>query len=87
MKLEVYKGRITIDVMGASENAADFMETLGRMSLSEILQDADDGMLISGTPVIESVAHVHRDDVAEELQAVGNDGSFFDCELEDEDEA
>jgi hypothetical protein len=87
--MEIYKGRLTIDVMGAFENAEAFRATLSNMTLAEILEDADSGQMISGGHAIESVTHVHRDDVGDELQAIGNDGSFFDSDLdyaEDEDE-
>ena len=86
MSDEVYKATIAITVMGTAPTAADFQRQLESMSLEEIMMDADDGGMIAGTRTIERVEHVHRDQVADELQGVGNDGSFFDRELDEDDD-
>lgn len=86
MSVEIYKGTITFTVMGSAGTAEEFERMLQGMSLAQIIEDADSEGLIRGDHKIEQVEHIHRDDVSDELQAVGNDGSFFDCELEEEEE-
>lgn len=86
MSAEIYKATITVPVMGAAGSAEEFERRLKTMSLADILADADDGELISGGYDIVRVEHIHRDDVSTELQGVGNDGSFFDCDLDGEDD-
>lgn len=81
MSDEIYKAVLTIPVMGAAASAEEFRRQLSSMSLSDIMEDADSGSLISGSYHIETVEHVHRADVAGELQELGNDGTFFDCEI------
>ena len=86
MSLEVYKGTVTFVVMGTAANAAQFQRDLAGASLESIIHDADSEGLIRGDHTIVAVEHVHRDDVARELREVGNDGCFFDDELQGEDD-
>lgn len=83
MSEAVYKARITIDVMGVADSAQDFRTMLENMSLADILHDADEEGLIRSGHGIASVEHVHKDDVGDELKRIGNDGTFFDDQLQD----
>lgn len=83
MSEAVYKARITIDVMGIADSAQDFRAMLENMSVNDILHDADEEGLIRSGHEIASVEHVHKDDVEGELKRIGNDGTFFDDQLQD----
>jgi hypothetical protein len=83
MSEAVYKARITLDVMGVADSAEAFRRLLENSGLEGILHDADSEGLIRSGHDVASVEHIHRGDVADELRRIGNDGSFFEDQLED----
>lgn len=83
MATEVYKATITLEVMGTAQSERAFKAEIEGMSLEDILEETDSGSMIAGTKTVTEIKHVNRDELSDELQAIGNDGSFFDDELED----
>lgn len=76
--MPVFKVTIVITAFGEFDNLADAEQYLGNIeNLDEILSRSEDGDMIDGASVI-NVHHVQPDDVAAELIAIGNDGTFFD---------
>lgn len=84
MSGEVYKATIQVEVMGYAESEAAFRAQVSGMSMNDIEEETDSGSMIGGSKAVTAVTAIAREDLAGELQAVGNDGTFFDHELEED---
>lgn len=68
---QVYKTVITLTVFH------DEKDTLDGLSLTDIDYETNDGRMI-GFHEITSSQCIRKEDLKQELQAIGNDGTFFD---------
>lgn len=68
---QVYKTVITLTVFH------DDKDTLDGLSLTDIDYETNDGRMI-GFHEITSSQCIRKEDLKQELQAIGNDGTFFD---------
>jgi hypothetical protein len=87
--MTVFQGHIIINVMGDDTSRETFDTFLGNADPASILQQMDDGDLIGSTHAIPC-HEVPAGDLHARLLAIGNDGRFFDGDLdhdEDDDDA
>lgn len=84
MKGEVYKATITITVMGFAKNEKSFREELDAQDIVQIMEEADSGSYVAGSMEIAEIVQIERDNIENELGAVGSDISFFESELEED---
>jgi len=57
---------------------ADELQKFKNMSLEDILYEVTDGGWIAGSPKKGDPVAIPRDELQGEMEAIGNDGSFFD---------
>lgn len=69
---------VVFEVLLPEEDLAD----LPRMTVEQILEEADVGGFVAGPAKIGEPQFVSGEKLVEELRAMGNDGSFFDEVLE-----
>lgn len=90
---KIFKLEITTTVLIETQTAQEASTQLDNMSLSEIADEMDSGDLV-GNDIRGDVVEVPKNEIEGELLAVGNDGTFFaidededaDAELEDSSE-
>lgn len=75
--MPIFKTAITITVLGEFESRGAAQAWFDNANPYTILNEMDDGDLVGQTSVGE-VEEVPESDVESELEAVGNDGTFFD---------
>lgn len=70
----VVKATVSMTVYLREEDVEDFRKA----SLDAILHEVDEGGWIGSAPVKSEPMAVPEDHLRQELQEIGNDGSFFD---------
>ena len=75
--MAIYKVTISATVLMEAKSAAEVASNLSVMGLADIGRECDDGLWI-GSHKMDSVRRLKREQVPDELFAVGNDGDFFD---------
>lgn len=76
---------LRVTLLAQDDSLDESVTSVDSMSLESLARAMDEGDLI-GTYSIESSEEVPDDKVRDELLAVGNDGTFFDDYLVDEQE-
>lgn len=72
--MAVMKATISMEVYFTEEDAARFRGA----TLEEVLYEVDQGGWIGGSPKKSEPVTVPAENVRAEMEAIGNDGSFFD---------
>ena len=81
-----FKMEITTTVLFGADSIAEANGRIANMSLMEIAEEMESGDMI-GKDVCGDVVEIPRDEVESEEIAVGGDGSFFNVNEDDEEEA
>lgn len=75
--MPVFKATYNMSVFGEFPTRKDAEAYFSNADLSKVLEEADFGDLIASTHCA-AIENVRADKVRSELQAIGNDGDFFD---------
>lgn len=75
--MPIYKAELTVTVLAEYPDGSRFAEALQGASLSEIADMTDLGDWI-GQIQGKKITEVPPQDVRKELEAIGNDGTFFE---------
>jgi len=78
--MPVHKVTLTITVMAIADSQDDLLNAYSNMSLSQIEEAFSVGEDVGKVELI-GVETVPDDEIKDELIALGNDGTFFDCYL------
>lgn len=81
---KIFKMEITTAILIQAADREEASERLANLTLSEIADEMDSGDLI-GQENRGNLVEVPRAEVESELEAMGNDGTFFVLEDEDGD--
>ena len=76
--MNIQKTTITVTILH------DATDPISEMDLATILREMDSGNLIGTTYSTNSTVNVAPEDVREELLSIGNDGTWFGDEVEDD---
>lgn len=75
---QVYKVVLRLPLLARATSADELRRRLAGMGIEEVLFEINEGDMIGGTRSIEMIEHVPASEIEKELQAVGNDGTFFE---------
>jgi hypothetical protein len=78
--MPVHKVTLTITVLAHADSQDHVLNAYSNMSLSQIEEAIEFGEDV-GMVELTSVETVPDDEIKDELIALGNDGTFFDCYL------
>lgn len=86
--MPVQKLVLQISIMCDTDTLAEAVDAYSGMSLSQIEEAVQFGEDIgSGITIVTSETLSDREQIKAELLAIGNDGTFFDCNLDAEEKA
>lgn len=83
MSREIYKVVISFPLLARGISADDLRRKLGQMTLDELLYEINEGEMIGGTRELQTIEHVPAEEVKSELLAIGNDGTFFEDNMDE----
>lgn len=78
----IVKTTLQVTVLQEADSLEDAAERLGHLSLSDLGDFIDEGDGIGGFKTLAHVS-VSPGDVEDELLLIGNDGTFFDHDVEE----
>lgn len=70
----VVKATVSMEVFFPADEEHRFRN----MSLDDILYEVSEGTWIGGSPMKGETVEIPREELRSQLEAIGNDGSFFD---------
>jgi hypothetical protein len=76
--MKVFKTTVSFDVYLAAEDEDDATKQLQDYSLNELINETEDGEFIGSPPHKTPPVEVPAENLQRELQAIGNDGTFFE---------
>lgn len=75
--MPVHEAKLVITVLGEAESAGVFENFIASLSLEDLAREMDDGELIGASAMVGAI-EIPPGQVRRHLEAVGNDGSFFE---------
>jgi hypothetical protein len=75
--MPIFKTTVSVTVYFQAKNKTEARREINDATLAQIAQEITDGLWIGGNHTSTAVERVPPDAVAFELQAIGNDGDFF----------
>lgn len=84
MSGQIYKVTIELPLLARANSAEELRRQLANMTIEDVIHEVNEGAdMIGGNRAIKEIEHVPAEEVENELLAVGNDGTFFEDDMDD----